>query len=241
MALKAPVKATLAIAGVAALILASRLVPLVSWMESFIDRISTLGFTGAIVYIAVTVAAAVLFVPGLILTLGAGATFGLFRGTVVASLGSTLGAGAAFLVGRYLARKQVARWVAGNPRSAAIDAAVQKDGGKIVLLMRLSPVFPFNLLNYLFGLTGVGFWSYLLASWIGMLPATVMYVYLGAAGRAATKAAATGPAGLDGKALLWGMGLAATIALTWYLTRMARAALPDATETAPPASSSHPS
>ncbi|HET9481516.1 MAG TPA: VTT domain-containing protein, partial [Candidatus Polarisedimenticolia bacterium] len=108
---------------------------------------------------------------------------------------------------------------------AAVDAAVRREGGKIVLLMRLSPVFPFNLLNYMFGLTGVGFWRYLLASWAGMLPATFLYVQLGFAGRVAAGAATTDEGVQMSTALIWGAGLVATALLTWYLTRLASRAL----------------
>src|SRR5262249_61840093 len=125
--------------------------------------------------------ATVFAVPGSLITLGAGAAFGLIRGTLAVSAGSTLGAAAAFLLGRTLARGWVEHKVANKPRFRALDQAIGAEGFKIVLLLRLSPVFPFNVLNYALGLTRVSFRSYLVASWIGMLPGTVMYVYLGAA------------------------------------------------------------
>lgn len=218
-------RAAALIAAVAIAVLAVRLLPAASWLEGSVEWVSSLGLRGIAVLILIYIVAAVLFVPGSILTLAAGAMFGLFWGTVAASLGATLGAGAAFLAGRYLARERVARWAEANPRFAAIDAAVNGEGGRIVLLTRPSPIFPYNLLNYLFGLTGVGFWRHLLASWAGMLPATILYVYLGFAGRAAAQAASGGLQGGGGKATLWGVGLGATALLTYQLTRLARRSL----------------
>ncbi|RME03124.1 MAG: TVP38/TMEM64 family protein, partial [Deltaproteobacteria bacterium] len=164
-------------------------------------------------------------IPGSLLTLGAGAVFGVVKGTIYVSIGSTLGAVLAFLVGRHLARGWVAEKIAGNEKFEAIDEAVGREGWKIVLLTRLSPIFPFNLLNYAYGVTRVSLRHYFLASWIGMLPGTLMYVYLGSlAGDLATLGAGTGtktPA-------QWGLtlvGLAATVAVTIYVTRIARRAL----------------
>src|SRR5206468_3640015 len=112
-----------------------------------LDGVAGLGAVGLLLFVLLYVAAAVLFLPGSVLTLGAGAVFGLARGVGLVWIGATLGATAAFLVGRYLARDWVARRIDGNPRFRAIDEAVAREGWKIVLLTRLSPVFPFNLLN----------------------------------------------------------------------------------------------
>lgn len=174
---------------------------------------------------ALYVLATVLFLPGWILTLGAGAVFGVIKGSILVSIGATLGATAAFLIGRHLARGWVASKTAGNPRFEAIDAAVAREGWKIVGLTRLSPAFPFNLLNYAFGLTRVSLRDYVLASWIGMMPGTVMYVYLGSlAGDLAT----LGSGRASRTPAEWGLyvvGLLATVGVTVYVTRIARAAL----------------
>jgi uncharacterized membrane protein YdjX (TVP38/TMEM64 family) len=178
-----------------------------------------------VIFVLVYVAATVLFLPGSILTLGAGALFGVVKGSIVVSISATLGATAAFLVGRYLAQDWVARKIEGNPRFKAIDEAVAHEGWKIVGLTRLSPVFPFNLLNYAFGLTRVSLRDYFFASWIGMMPGTVMYVYLGSL---AGDLAAVG-AGQGGRTpapwALYVVGLLATVTVTVYVTRLARAAL----------------
>lgn len=186
-----------------------------------LETMAALGPWGPILFIALYVAAAVLLAPGSVLTLGAGAAFGLVMGSVYVSVGSTLGATCAFLVGRHLARPLVARRLQAHPRFAALDAAVAAEGWKIVGLARLSPVLPFNLLNYAFGLTRVRLGHYVLASWIGMMPGTVMYVYLGSLVHTAVGDRPKSPA----EWTLYAVGLAATIAVTVLVTRLARRAL----------------
>ncbi len=169
-------------------------------LASFLEWVQGIGPWGAVLFAAAYVPAAVLFVPGSLLTLGAGFVFGLAKGTVIVSLGSTAGAAAAFLVARSLAHDWVARRIARRPTLAAIGRAVETEGFKIVLLTRLSPVLPFNLLNYAFGLTAVPFRTYVLASWIGMLPGTIMYVYLGSAAKSLADAAVGRGAAIRGPA-----------------------------------------
>src|SRR5262249_14167349 len=137
------------------------------------------GWAGGPVVFAAVYALSCLVLPGSLITLAAGSLFGVLVGTVVVSLASVTGACLAFWLGRTLARDLAEKRLAGNPRFHALDQAVAVGGFKIVLLTRLSPLFPFTLLNYAFGLTMVRFRDYVLASWIGMLPGTVMYVYLG--------------------------------------------------------------
>jgi uncharacterized membrane protein YdjX (TVP38/TMEM64 family) len=188
-------------------------------LQSALDWIEGLGAWGPILFIALYIAATVLLVPGSVLTLGAGTVFGLAWGMVCVSAGATLGATAAFLVGRYLARGWVARKMAHHPKFRAVDEAVAREGWKIVLLTRLSPVFPFVLLNYAFGLTRVRLGHYFLASWIGMIPGTLIYVYIGTLVRTGvSRPTAT-------EWLLKGAGLLATVAVTWFITRIARRAL----------------
>jgi uncharacterized membrane protein YdjX (TVP38/TMEM64 family) len=172
--------------------------------------------------------ACVLFVPGSVLTLGAGFLFGVIRGTIAVSIGSVLGATAAFVIGRTLLRGWIEKRVAAYPRFQAIDRAVGKEGFKIVLLLRLSPVFPFNLLNYAFGLTNVRLWQYVLASWIGMLPATLMYVYLGSALKSLADVAASAPKGGTPQMVFFVAGLVMTVVATVVVTRVAKRALNEA-------------
>ena len=190
-----------------------------------LEWVRGLGPWGPLAFVALYVLATVLFLPGSVLTLGAGVVFGVVIGVVTVSIAATLGATAAFLVGRYLARDRIARRIESNPTFKAIDEAVEREGWKIVGLTRLSPVFPFNLLNYAFGITRVRLRDYVLASWIGMMPGTAMYVYLGSlAGDVAALGAGRG-ARSPAEWALYLIGLLATVAVTVYLTRLARAAL----------------
>ena len=194
-------------------------------MRQALTWIRDLGAIGPLVFAGIYVIAAVALVPGSILTLGAGVVFGIVKGTLVVIVSATLGATAAFLVGRYLARDWVASKIKGNEKFQAIDRGVAEEGWKIVGLTRLSPVFPFNLLNYAFGITRVSLKDYVLASFFGMLPATLMYVYIGSlAGDLATLGAAD-RSRTPGELLLYAVGLVATILVTVYITRIARKAL----------------
>jgi uncharacterized membrane protein YdjX (TVP38/TMEM64 family) len=185
-------------------------------------------FVSALVIIGCYVVACVLFLPGSVLTLGAGFVLKTLWGTATVSAGSTLGACAAFLVGRTVARRWIERKLQGNARFAAIDRAVGRQGFKIVLLTRLSPVFPFNLLNYGFGLTKVRFWHYALASWIGMFPWTVVYIYVGAGlGSLAEAAAGKVAQGPLARLFFW-LGLAVAVAVAVFVARVARRALKEA-------------
>jgi uncharacterized membrane protein YdjX (TVP38/TMEM64 family) len=210
--------------GVAALATMVILLPVQAWLSAAVEWIAGLGPWGPLALAGLYVVACVLLVPGSVLTLGAGAAFGVVVGFVTVSLAATAGAAAAFLVGRHLARDQVASRVAGNPRFAAVDRAVGREGFKIVLLTRLSPLLPFNVQNYAYGLTDVSFRDYVLASWLGMIPGTILYVSLGYAGREAATAG-EGRARTPGEWALLGVGLAATVAVTVYVTRLARRAL----------------
>ena len=189
------------------------------WRET-LGMIERLGPWGPVIFVLIYVVSAVLLVPSSALTLSAGALFGMGLGSVLVSVGATLGATAAFLVGRYFARDWVAKKIEGNTAFAVIDRAVVAEGWKMVGLTRLSPAFPFTLLNYAFGLTRVSLRDYVLASWIGMMPGTVVYVYVGSLVRASGER--------DRTTVEWvfsGVGLIATIGVTVFVTRLACAAL----------------
>ena len=209
-----------AIAGVA-LVLALRYFHVQDLLKAALDWIGKLGPWGPVIFVGLYVVATVFFIPGSVLTLGAGAVFGVALGSVCVSISATLGATAAFLVGRYLAREAIARKIEKNEKFAVIDRAVAHEGWKIVFLTRLSPVFPFTLLNYAFGLTRVKLSHYVLASWIGMMPGTVMYVYLGSL----VNVGAGHRQRTTGEWVLYGVGLLATVTVTVFVTRLARKAL----------------
>jgi uncharacterized membrane protein YdjX (TVP38/TMEM64 family) len=200
-----------------------------SALKETLNWISSLGALAPVVFIALYIVACVMFVPGSILTIGAGVIFGLVWGSIYVSIASTTGATAAFLVGRYLARDWVARKLQGNAKFKAIDDAVGREGWKIVALTRLSPIFPFNLLNYAFGLTKVGLRDYVIASWAGMIPATLMFVYIGSLSGDLARAASGAPAQTPLKWALDAIGLIATIAVAVYVTRIATRALRERT------------
>lgn len=190
--------------------------------------VDSLGSLGAIAFIVLYILATVAFLPGSILTLGAGVVFGVFFGSLYVFIGATLGAIAAFLVGRYLARDWVAQKIAGNQKFTAIDQAVGKEGFKIVLLTRLSPIFPFFLLNYAYGVTGVSLKDYAIAS-VGMIPGTIMFVYIGSlAGNLATLGTQNQTVNPVLEWTIRIIGFMATVAVTLYVTKLARKALDEA-------------
>lgn len=198
-------------------------------VQAFAQWVDGLGFWGPAVFIVGYAIAVVAFVPASLLTLAAGAVFGIGAGTAYVFVAATIGASLAFLVSRYLARGVVEKRLEGNARFDAIDRAVGAHGRRIVFLLRLSPVFPFNVLNYALGLTRVRFADYFIAS-LGMLPGTLLYVYSGkAVGDVAALAGGAAPErGASDYALL-GIGLLATAVVTVLVTRIARRALDEAT------------
>ncbi len=209
------------------LFLAMRFLPIEQWLRSFNDWVAQMGVVGVFIFIAVYAAATVLLAPGAILTIGAGFAFGLWKGFLAVSAGSTLGAALAFLVARFIAREKIEAMAKGSEKFRRIDNAIGEQGAKLVFLLRLSPVIPFNLSNYFYGLTAVRFWPYVLASWMGMMPGTFLYVYIGTAGKAAVSAAAGGE-GMRHGWQYWafmGVGFAATIVVTIWVTKIARDAL----------------
>lgn len=215
--------AGVAVVLLAALLLAGRqlagLLPAVTaWVES-------LGAAAPILFALVYAGAAVAFIPASLLTIAAGATFGLWRGVLYVMIGATLGAVASFLIARYLARERIERRLSADPRLREIDRAVGQSGLKIMFLMRLSPAFPFGIQNYALGLTSVRLRDYLVAL-TGMLPGTTLYVYAGSVARevAAAAGGATAPRGAGYYAVL-ALGLLATLAVTIVIARIARRAL----------------
>ena len=196
--------------------------PVEAWVRDFNAWIGDLGALGWVLFGLAYVVATVALLPGSVLTLAAGLAFGLWAFPLVV-VAAALGAWLAFLIGRYLAREAVSRRMADYPRFRAVDQAVAQEGWKIVGLMRLSPLVPFNLQNYLFGLTDVRFWHYAWATFFGIMPGTLLYVYFGAAGRAALgQAVAEEGSGDLLRNVLLAVGLIATLAVTVIVTRTAK-------------------
>jgi uncharacterized membrane protein YdjX (TVP38/TMEM64 family) len=225
-------KVALGLAALAALLLLAR--QLGGVVSEGAKRIEQLGPWAPLVFVLGYALAAVALLPGSVLTLAGGAIFGLARGSLYVFAGAVLGASAAFLVARYLARGMVEKKLAAYPKFAAVDRAIAREGRKIVFLLRLSPVFPFNLLNYALGLTRVRFVDYLVAS-LGMLPGTILYVYYGKVlGDVAKVAAGAGVRRDAGYWTVLALGLAATIAVTAVVTRTAKKALSEEIDHAGP-------
>jgi uncharacterized membrane protein YdjX (TVP38/TMEM64 family) len=210
--------ALLVLAGIKYLQVQEQLKRVLSW-------VADLGAWGPLIFMVIYILACVLFIPGSILTLGAGVLFGVMKGSIIVSTAATLGAVCAFLVGRHIARDWVSKKIQASPKFQAIDEAVAREGWKIVGLTRLSPVFPFNLLNYAYGLTRVSLRDYFFASWIGMMPGTVMYVYIGSLAGEIAKIGSEAHRRTSAEWALYMVGLMATVAVTVYITRIARAAL----------------
>jgi uncharacterized membrane protein YdjX (TVP38/TMEM64 family) len=197
------------------------------FLQNALQWINSLGAIGGIVFIGIYIIATLAFLPAALLTVGAGVIFGVTWGSVYVFIGATLGAIAAFLGGRYLAQGWVKEKISSYKKFAIIDKAVSKEGLKIVLLVRLSPLFPFNLLNYAFGITSVSFQDYLIGS-VGMIPGTIMYVYFGSlVGDIALIGSKNQPGNIILHWVIQIMGLIATIAVTVYVTKIAKKALKD--------------
>ncbi len=182
------VKVAAAILILAALIVAFRVLPVANWLRDFQTYVRGRGAIGYVVYIVVYAVCVVAFVPASILTLGAGAIFGFVGGVIVVVIGATLGATLSFLLARTVMRKRVEAMTAKNAKFRALDRAIAGEGIKIVFLVRLAVVFPFTWLNYAFGLTAIPLWSYVAATFIGIMPATAAFVFVSSA---ATTAATT--------------------------------------------------
>ena len=169
-------KLVLFAAVVLSLIVLARVFGLGGRLQELREWIASMGPAGMAVFVSLYVVAVVAAVPGLPISIAGAAIFGAFKGIILVSIGSTLGASLAFLTARYLARGAVSRWLSGNEKFRRLDGLTEKHGAVIVAITRLVPLFPFNLLNYGFGLTRVPFLTYVFWSWLCMLPGTIVYL-----------------------------------------------------------------
>ncbi len=214
----------------AALILGTALV--VGWfadvpaqVRTALDWIDGLGWWAPAAFVLIYILIAVLLIPGSILTIGAGAVFGVIRGTIYTSIGSTLGATAAFLLGRFLLRGWVTRILDQRPRLKAVDEAVGREGARIIFLLRLSPLVPYSVSNYVYGLTNIRTLPYMLASWIGMIPGTLLYAYIGSLVQRVADLGQAEQTATTGEWALYALGLIATAIVTVRITRIATRAV----------------
>jgi uncharacterized membrane protein YdjX (TVP38/TMEM64 family) len=211
------VKATAFIVLVVAAIVLIRTLPVAAWLELFKDWVRDAGPIGYVLYIVAYVAACVFVVPGLALTLGAGAIFGFVTGSIVVLIGATLGATSAFFLARTVLRHRVERMTAGSSKFRALDEAITREGMKIMWLVRLSGFPPFTWVNYAFGLTGIRPSSFVVTTFLGIIPGTLAFTYAGAAGAAALE-------GRSNRILLIAGGVGA-VALSLLIGRIALQAI----------------
>ncbi|MEW5302576.1 MAG: hypothetical protein WDW36_005345 [Sanguina aurantia] len=196
------------------------------FLNFFIVAVDEWGPLGYAAYAGVYIVLEVLAVPAIPLTMTAGVIFNPVVGTLVTSLSATIAATIAFLIARYLARDKIRGFATQNPRFAAIDRAIGKDGLKFVTLLRLSPLLPSSASNYLYGLTSVELGPYILGSFVGMLPGTFAFVSAGHAGKAVLSGAEGGTLGLE----VWqiALGLTATALALGFVGTLAKKAIEEA-------------
>lgn len=206
------------IAASTGLISKDSLISLTEWFE-------TLGPGAVVLYGALYFVLELLAVPALPLTLGAGYLFGVVKGTVSVSISSSLAAAAAFLIARYGLRDTVTNLARRYPKFRAIDRAIGREGFKFVFLLRLSPLLPFSISNYLYGLTSVNFTQFCFASWLGMLPGTIAYVSAGAAVSALADLESNRVTHVN--PILVVLGLVGTVGALWFAGRLASRAIAD--------------
>ncbi|XAR57495.1 hypothetical protein NMG60_11025658 [Bertholletia excelsa] len=199
-----------------------------SFLTQFSGFIEGYGPAGYALFVAVYAGLEILAIPAIPLTMSAGLLFGSVTGTIIVSISGTVAASVAFLIARYFARDRILKLVEGNKKFLAIDKAIGENGFRVVTLLRLSPLLPFSLGNYLYGLTSVKFVPYVLGSWLGMLPGTWAYVSAGAFGRAIIQEESDfSLTGGNSQLLTLGLGLLATAVAATYVTRLAKDAVKD--------------
>ena len=196
--------------------------PFALWFKHVHRLVVEMGWLGPAVFVLIYIVGTVLLVPGIVMSMAAGLLFG-FWGIPIVSLGGTIGATLAFIIARYLARERLEQLAAGNATFKAIDQAVSGQGGKLVALLRLSPMIPFSVSNYLYGLTDVPLGQYMLGTWLGTIPVICLEVYLGAAGKVGLSSRHHPRSHFE--YIVFGVGLGVTIAVTLVVTSIAWRAL----------------
>jgi uncharacterized membrane protein YdjX (TVP38/TMEM64 family) len=219
------VRIAFAVGAAALLVALGWILPVRHWTIALAEHIRGAGTTGVLIFVAVYVVAEVLLMPGSLLTMAAGFAYGPVTGLLVASPASVLAATTAFLLGRTILRGWIQKRIARSPKSRALDRAVSRNSFRLILLLRLSPVIPFNLLNYVLGLSDARLGRYVVASFVGMLPGTWLYVYLGSLATTAAGLADVSQHGGRARLTLTIVGLIATAIAVFFVTKAARRAL----------------
>ena len=192
--------------------------PISEWLSDFQKWVQGFGALGWVIFIVVYAATAFLLVPGSILTIGAGVAYGLWAFPLVI-VGATLGSALSFLAARYVFHDKVQEKIGHYPGFKAVNAAIGDEGWKVVFLLRLSPALPFSLQNWFLGLTSVGFWQSQIATFFGIMPGTLLYVWISSLGG---EAAAGGDDASMARYIGLAVGLIATLAVTVMVTKKAR-------------------
>ena len=220
-------KAAIVVAVVALVVALAWRLPVNRWIVFLADQVRGMGATGVVLFMVVYVLAVVAVLPGSLFTLAAGFAYGPVGGLLVASPASVLGATMAFLLSRTMLRDWIQKQTARFPKARALDKAIGKNSFRLILLLRLSPLIPFNVLNYALGLSDAHLGRYIVASFIGMLPATWMYVYLGSLATTAAGLTDASHGGGWGRLVLTVAGRLAAVIVVVLVTRSARQALND--------------
>ena len=199
--------------------------PIERWLIHVLEWTKGMGLWGPVIVACLYAVGAILFLPGSFMTMAAGFLFKVVLGTITVSVGSTIGACAAFMIARTFGRKWIAARIVKSRQFTAFDHAVKFHAFKIIILTRLSPAFPYNMLNYAFGLTKIEFWKYALGSWVAMIPPTIMYTYFGSGLRSLTEAASGHVEKSSAERIFFWSGLVITVAATVFIANLARKAL----------------
>lgn len=200
---------------VLAVALAACFLPLHDWFDVVEDWVEYTGSAGVVAFSAAFAAASLLLVPAALMTIAAGAIFGFAWGFIAVMAASTVGAVAAFMIARHLLKERVTGYFRRNGKLEAMDKALRKEGWRAVALLRLSPLVPFAVKSYLFGVSRVRFRDYVIGTIVGKVPGTVVLTALGASGR--TALGTSGPL----KWAMLGLGIGATVLATWLIGRAA--------------------
>jgi uncharacterized membrane protein YdjX (TVP38/TMEM64 family) len=216
------VKAGAALVVVGLLVVGARLLPLGQWMQQFTDWVKGHGTLGILVFAGAYAVGTIFFFPASLFTLAGPVAFGFWQGLLISWVSASLGAAAPFFIARYFARGLVEQQIARNEKLQIFDTAIAREGWKIILLLRLTPIFPFPVTNYFAGLTKIRFWPYFWASSLGIIPGLTFYTYLGYIGKIAfgEKRQRT-----PQEYVFLGIGLIATMVVLVFVTRLAKRSL----------------
>lgn len=185
---------------------------------------------GSFLFMGMYTAGVVLMVPAMVMAMAAGAVFGMVAGTALVWVGSSVGQTIAFVIGRYLLRELVVQYLTKQfPKWTAIDKALETEGWKLVTLLRLSPIAPWNVLNYALSVTAVPLAAYFLASALAILPYLLLFVYFGSLARNLADIF-TGKAGLgtNGTIVFAVISGVLMVVIVWYTTHLSRKAISNA-------------